>query len=263
MSESKKKRTSAPADAAGKAIPKAAGAASGHTESSGKTGKASVEDTDASSKAGGNAASQNEGDSSGTQETSSGGRRRGDILEQAILKAAWDELQETGYSRLTMEKIAVRAKTNKTAVYRRWPNKAAIVIAAVGKIMPKPDLAIPDTGNLRTDMFVLLQKLSKPLQFVGAETIHGLMVEYLGTKMIDSLPKMLEEEDKLTVMMRGILKQAEKRGEVDLEKISDQVISLPADLVRYKVLTTHAPIDDQTIESIVDEIFLPLVRKTP
>lgn len=262
MSKSEKEKKDAATDTAGKAIPKAAGSAAGQAGKSGKTGKAGAENADASSKAGGGNASQEEGDSAGTQETPAG-RRRGDVLEQAILKAAWDELQEAGYSRLTMEKIAARAKTNKMAVYRRWPNKPAIVVAAIFKIMPKPDFTIPDTGDLRSDVFGLLQKLSKPLQFVGAETIHGLMVEYLGTNMIDSLPKMLEEEDKLTVMMRTILKQAEKRGEVDLEKISDQVIALPADLVRYKVLTTHAPIDDQTLESIVDEIFLPLVRKRP
>jgi len=78
-----------------------------------------------------------------------GSRRRGDVLENAILSAAWEELQETGYSKLTMEAVAVRAKTNKTAVYRRWPNKGKLIIASIIKYMPKPSLEAPDTGSLR------------------------------------------------------------------------------------------------------------------
>jgi AcrR family transcriptional regulator len=48
-----------------------------------------------------------------------GNRRRGEILEDAIIKAAWDELSDIGYNSLTMETIAARAKTNKVVLYRR------------------------------------------------------------------------------------------------------------------------------------------------
>jgi AcrR family transcriptional regulator len=51
-------------------------------------------------------------------------RRRGAELEQAILRAALDELAETGYSGLAMDRVARRAGTNKNAIYRRWPSRA-------------------------------------------------------------------------------------------------------------------------------------------
>jgi hypothetical protein len=38
-------------------------------------------------------------------------RRRGQILEDAILEGAWQELSEVGYNRLTMEGVAARART--------------------------------------------------------------------------------------------------------------------------------------------------------
>ena len=38
-------------------------------------------------------------------------RRRGEELETALLAAAWDELVEAGFARLTMESVAARAKT--------------------------------------------------------------------------------------------------------------------------------------------------------
>lgn len=60
--------------------------------------------------------------------------------------------------------------------------------------------------------------------------------------------------------MMTILKNAETRGEVKLDKISPRVISLPADLLRYEILTIHKPISHKTIDEIVDDIFLPLVQ---
>src|SRR5882757_6165421 len=57
-------------------------------------------------------------------------RRRGAVLEEAILRAAVDELTESGYPGLTMDRVAKRAGTNKNAIYRRWPNRLALGVAA-------------------------------------------------------------------------------------------------------------------------------------
>ncbi|WP_310831821.1 TetR/AcrR family transcriptional regulator [Paenibacillus pedocola] len=198
------------------------------------------------------------------EEQTTGGRRRGDVLENAILQAAWDEWNEVGYNRLTMENIALRAKTNKNAVYRRWPNKTAIVAAAIGKHLVKPDSfgVIPDTGDLRGDMLALLLGIVKPMEMIGAETIHGLMTEYYGGSLIASLPEMMhsQTENKLTAAIQAILQNAEKRGELKLADVSPRVISLPADLLVYELLTTHEPIAESTITGIIDDIFMPLVR---
>ncbi|OKP97237.1 TetR/AcrR family transcriptional regulator [Paenibacillus sp. P46E] len=189
-----------------------------------------------------------------------GARRRGDVLENAILQAAWEELEEVGYAQLTMENIAVRAKTNKTAIYRRWPNKVKIVVAAIVKHVPQPDIFAPATGDLRKDVINLLQGISKPMQKIGAETIHALMVEYHGNDLSSQLMRP-KTEDKLNAAMKNILKNAQKRGEVRLEQINERVVSLPIDLLRYEILTTHEPVSDSTILEIVDDIFLPLVRQ--
>jgi len=58
-------------------------------------------------------------------------RRRGALLERALLQAAWDELASVGYARLSMDGVAARAHTSKTVLYRRWPNRAALVVAAM------------------------------------------------------------------------------------------------------------------------------------
>lgn len=195
------------------------------------------------------------------EQQTTGSRRRGEVLENAILSAAWEELRETGYSRLTMEAVATRAKTNKTAVYRRWPNKAKLIVAALIKHTPKPSLDAPDTGNLREDVLTLLEGIIKPMQMIGAETIHGLMVEFHGDELHSKMPLPPRSEDPLAIAMTNILRNAQQRGEVNLEELPERIVTLPIDLVRSELLTTHVPLTDEAVIEIVDMIFLPLVRK--
>ncbi|MDR6552388.1 TetR/AcrR family transcriptional regulator [Paenibacillus qinlingensis] len=195
------------------------------------------------------------------EQQTAGSRRRGDVLENAILTAAWEELAETGYSRLTMEAVAVRAQTNKTAVYRRWPNKAKLIVAALIKHTPTPSLEAPDTGNLREDVLTLLERIIKPLQMIGAETIHGLMVEFHGDELHSKLTLPPRSEDPLAIAMTNILRSAQQRGEVILDELPERMITLPVDLVRFELLTTHVPLTDDAVIEIVDKIFLPLVQK--
>jgi len=86
-----------------------------------------------------------------------GQRRRGADLEQAILRAAADELTASGYAGMTMEKVAQRAGTNKNAIYRRWPQRAALGIAAY-KHLADARTPAPDTGSLRGDALELLRQ---------------------------------------------------------------------------------------------------------
>jgi hypothetical protein len=58
-----------------------------------------------------------------------------------------------------------------------------------------------------------------------------------------------------TLVARGVA-----RGEVDPAKLSARVVGVPFDLYRQGLLMTLKPVSDEVIESIVDEVFLPLVR---
>src|ERR1700748_2465701 len=83
-------------------------------------------------------------------------RRYGQELESALLVAAWDKLLETGYARLTMESVAKRAGTSEPVLYRRWPNKDQLVLAAMEHYRTANPVVLPDTGALRTDLLAEL-----------------------------------------------------------------------------------------------------------
>ena len=83
-------------------------------------------------------------------------RRRGEELESALLDAAWEELATVGFASLTMESVAARAKTGVAVLYRRWPNKDDLVLAAIEHYRRTHVVETPDTGTLRGDLLALL-----------------------------------------------------------------------------------------------------------
>ncbi|HEX4253947.1 MAG TPA: hypothetical protein VH089_02595 [Streptosporangiaceae bacterium] len=55
-------------------------------------------------------------------------------------------------------------------------------------------------------------------------------------------------------------RRAHDRGEIDFERIPAAVLDLPFDLVGHDLQMDLRPPAPARIESIVDELFLPLVR---
>ena len=52
-------------------------------------------------------------------------------VREAVLNATFDELGEKGYAGLSMESVARRSGVHKTTIYRRWPNRDALVMDAL------------------------------------------------------------------------------------------------------------------------------------
>src|SRR5215472_19059285 len=98
-------------------------------------------------------------------------RRRGSDLEDAILEAAWEELTAVGYAHLTIDAAAARAHTSKPVLYRRWPTRPELVLAALRQRGPLLSGEPPDTGSLRGDVLALLERMSAGLLARGTGVI--------------------------------------------------------------------------------------------
>ena len=196
----------------------------------------------------------------GARHPHSGGRtrRRGAALEEALLDAAWDELQVAGYQAMTMEAVADRAGTSRAVLYRRWPKRAELVVAALRRHRPISSGEVPDTGSLRGDVLTLLTQMSDRLAATGPETVYGLLGDYLGdAELFERLR--LDVLQTGTGVMPGILKRAAERGEAR-PGVTARVATVPTDLFRNELYLRRAPPDATVIAQIVDDVFLPLVR---
>lgn len=188
-----------------------------------------------------------------------GQRRRGEELEAALLQAAWDELIEVGFARLTMESIAARARTGVAVLYRRWPSKEDLVIAALRHYSTAHPVDIPDTGTLRDDLLALLRSVSDQRRiltsivtatFAGLLADSGLTPAQVRTRIMDGRTLWSTTE---------IFRRAHDRGEIDLDTIPASVLAMPFDLLRHDLLMTLEPIPQHRILDIIDTLFLPLV----
>jgi AcrR family transcriptional regulator len=178
-------------------------------------------------------------------------RRRGARLEDALLDAAWDELQAVGYTKFTMEAVAARAGTSKPVLYRRWPNRAQLVLAVFRRQARPIAEEVPDTGDLRNDTLAVLQHLRTRQQVAGPEVIHGLLAE------LNDAPQGVM--DVLPTVMTTVLTRAQERGEARAERVTRMVAALPGNLVRHQMMVSREPVTDAFLEEVVDDIFLPLV----
>jgi AcrR family transcriptional regulator len=187
-------------------------------------------------------------------------RRRGTRLENALLDAAWDELQTSGYAKLTMERIAERAGTSRAVIYRRWRSRPEVVIAALRHRHAVVPARIPDTGALRGDVLAVLRRVSSRLSAIGPDTVVGLLGDLLADKQaLDFVYAQLLRGG--TEVMMAVLQRAAARGEARRD-VSPRVARVPLDLIRHELILNPHPPSQQTIEEIVDEVFLPLVLPT-
>ena len=189
-------------------------------------------------------------------------RRRGKALEDAVLDAAWSELREGGYASFTMEAVAARAHTSRPVLYRRWPNRADLAVAAIRHILHKHPVNAPDTGNVRGDLIALLQQFSKNRALFAvffSLQMSGYFSE-TNTSPADLRKSVLQGSHGQIdmVLARGV-----DRGDIDRSKLTPRIASLLPDLVRHEFLMTLKPVPNAVITEFVDDIFLPLVRPKP
>jgi AcrR family transcriptional regulator len=82
------------------------------------------------------------------------GRPRSERAEQAILDAALDAVAENGIDGVRLEDVAARAGVGKATLYRRWPGKEELLIAALAAL--KSPLPAPKGSSAREDLTAML-----------------------------------------------------------------------------------------------------------
>jgi AcrR family transcriptional regulator len=185
-------------------------------------------------------------------------RRRGPALEDAILSAAWDELAERGYANFTLEAVALRAGTSRPVLYRRWPGRPELAKAAMKHHHLRHPISVPNLGSVREELASLLGQLSAR----GAATFITIMLNMSGY-FAETRSSYADLRDEIANrgLIDGILQRGIERGEIDPQKLTPRIASLPFDLARHEVMMTMQPVPDSVIAEILDEIFLPLVMR--
>jgi AcrR family transcriptional regulator len=179
--------------------------------------------------------------------------------EAEILAVTLALLQEHGYDQLTVDAVANAAHASKATVYRRWPSKAELVLAAFTEGVRQVAVP-PNTGTLRGDLLSLGQTISQESgQHAG--TIRAVMVEVSRHPALnDALQHQFLDQRKDTI--QHVLRQAVDRGEITEDVITDELWDLLPGYLIFRSVIPGRPPTRSTVEAFVDGFLIPGLTKS-
>jgi AcrR family transcriptional regulator len=184
--------------------------------------------------------------------------KRGEARSRAILDATIELLAEVGYDRMTMDTVAARAKASKATIYRRWPDKTALVLDALrshGSLVP--DLA--DTGSLRGDLQLYVRESAAATAGTDGSLVAGLLAVASRDRELGALFAQRFHDEQLPTI-RALVDRARERQEIgpnhDAMFISEV---LPGVLIMH-LLVLGLPADEPFIHGLVDHVLIPMLE---
>ena len=179
--------------------------------------------------------------------------------ETELLAVTLQLLQEHGYDRLTVDAVAAKARASKATVYRRWPSKAELVLAAF--IEGIRQIAVPpETGTLRGDLLHVGELICQQGQ-QHAGTIRAVLVEISRNPALnDVMQHQFIEQRK--ALMDQILQQAVGRGEIDQAAINDELWDLLPHYLIFRSIIPGRPPTRHTVQTLVDDVIIPSLTRT-
>jgi AcrR family transcriptional regulator len=178
--------------------------------------------------------------------------------EVELLAVTLQLLQEHGYDRLSLEAVATTARASKATLYRRWPTKAELVLAAF--VEGTRQVAVdPDTGTLRGDLLQLGEAICAHVS-AHASTIRAVLVE---TSRSAALDAMMQQQflGERKALMEHVLARAVGRGEIDASAITEDLWDvMPGYLIYRSILTGRSP-SSHTVDDLVDNVIIPSLTR--
>jgi AcrR family transcriptional regulator len=179
--------------------------------------------------------------------------------ETELLEVTLRLLQEHGYDQLTVDAVASAAHASKSTVYRRWPSKAELVLAAFIEGVRQVAVA-PNTGTLRGDLINLGEVCGEHGR-QHASTIRAVMVEVSRHPALnDALEEQFLKQRK--ALIQYVLQQAVDRGEITKDAITDELWDLLPGYLIFRSIMPGRPPTRRTVQLLVDQFLVPGLTRT-
>ncbi|HEV7990610.1 MAG TPA: TetR/AcrR family transcriptional regulator [Gemmatimonadaceae bacterium] len=180
------------------------------------------------------------------------GRPRSGEVDQAVLSVALDLVTTVGFRAVTIEGIAARAGVAKTTIYRRWPNRAAVVMDAFMVRVGSHTLFSPDEPFL---LSVRHQMRTMAKAFRGED--GALVKALLAESQFD--PELASAFRERWILPRRAMALAHFRSGVDQGAIRrDADLEATIDLlyapIYYRLQMGTGPLSNTYIDSLFDHV---------
>lgn len=185
-----------------------------------------------------------------------GGRPRNEVAQRAILAATLEILAEVGVSRLTVEGVAARAGVGKATIYRRWTSKLPLVVDAISTL---PELTVPRTGALRSDLRQILGELARILQSspLGRVLSHVAAERGSDAELDDTIARCLAVR---RVPLVAVVRRGLERGELPSGLDPLALTDLLAGPIVNRLLFSHDSFNGSFIDLVIDTVLTGTAR---
>jgi AcrR family transcriptional regulator len=181
------------------------------------------------------------------------GRPRSSEADQAILQTTLRLLVEQGYDAMSIEGVASAAGVGKTTIYRRYPSKRELVVAAMSSLARSVHPP-PESGDLRADLLMFIQEMLGALRM-------GPGFSVVGTLMVKERedPELLDLFRQQVILPRmQIVAELLRRGIARGDLRADIPVEVAVQMLAGAVFARHIsgwPEDDAWLQSVVDTLW--------
>jgi len=180
------------------------------------------------------------------------GRPRSRKVHTAILEATLELLAEEGFDGMSLEAVSQRAGVGKTAIYRRWSSKDALVLDALKAL--DTEVFVVDTGNFREDAVLFLReavraylRMTNPHHVKLSLKIIGELHERpeLFSKLYEQLFKKRNQK------LEHLIREAQARGELRQDLDATLIMELIAGGIIIHALLSTVRVTPHTLDDII------------
>jgi AcrR family transcriptional regulator len=185
-----------------------------------------------------------------TKQHSQQGRPRDPAIDDAILLATIDILNEDGYRHLSTTEVARRAGVHKPAVYRRWPNKLELALAAVRRLAPP--LTDPATGDIRADLVdLVLQVARAKSNRPGTDLALRLRSDFTTEpELASAVRRTIINPRRATA--QSVIERAQRNGQLRQNIASDAVMDMLFGFINTRSLRVGTPLTRAEATRVVE-----------
>ncbi|WP_232248258.1 TetR/AcrR family transcriptional regulator [Streptacidiphilus rugosus] len=169
-------------------------------------------------------------------------------MTTSVLGAVIEMVTEEGMAAVTMDAVAARAGVSKPAIYRRWPTKQDLVIAAAESRIGT--LSVPDLGNFRDELREILSARLEAYRRPGTDRLLAELMR--AAQDPTSRAPYAAYSERIMAETRSVLERGIARGDVRADVDVRSAATLVAGPLVFRLLGERERPDEHFVDDLVD-----------
>jgi AcrR family transcriptional regulator len=174
----------------------------------------------------------------------------------AVLHATLEVLGRSGYAGLRIDDVAAAAAVNTTTIYRRWPTRADLVIAALTSLAAPPTAV--ETGRLACDLRATFMTATTLRATPAGRGVVRALINERGDPEVDRVVSEIRERHRAPA--RAVLENARRRGDLPRSTDVELLLDILIGTINSRLRDCPHPLDPQWVSRVVRVVLAGATR---